>query len=210
MSSPELVVETCSGRLLVVATRCMNVGSHWSSGPQVCTGIEIVACRVGGFCSVGLLGAWAFRALTAAISAEVASTCAKAVFVLVEGRYRILMPAVIGSCCHAAVKLLLQAWLSDRVSTRSSRGEMIRVLQLNSACVKPADADITSTSIAVGLDMVVSTPMIAWKSWSALPSQVSMASRWIGDNFPCSMCRCMVLRGISFVVPKLGRGWSIV
>ena len=161
MSSPEFVVEACSGRLLAVATRCMNVGSHWSSRPHVCTGIEIVACRVGGFCSVGLLGAWAFRALTAAMSAEVVSTCAKVGFVLVEGRYRILMPAVIGSCCHAVVKFVLQTWLSVRVSTSSNRGEMTRVLQLSSACVKPADADMTSTSIAVGLDMVVSTPMMA-------------------------------------------------
>ena len=95
------------------------------------------------------------------MSAEVASTCAKVDFVLEEGRYRILMPAMVGSCRHAVVKLLLQAWLSDRVSTSSSRGEMTRVLQLSSACVKPADADMTSTSIAVGLDMEVSTPTMA-------------------------------------------------
>ena len=127
----------------------------------MCTGISIVACRVGGFCNVGLLGACVFRARVAAMSAAVASTCAKVVLVWLEGRYRILIPAVVGSDRHAVVKLVLQAWLSDRVSTSNNRGEMTRVLQLRSACVKPADADMTSTSIAVGLDMVVSTPMMA-------------------------------------------------
>ena len=97
MSSPEFVIEACNGRLLVAATRCMKVGSHWSNSPHVWTGIEIVACSVGGFCSVGPLGVWAFRGLTAAMSAEVATTCAKVVFVLVGGQYRILMPSVMGS-----------------------------------------------------------------------------------------------------------------
>ena len=114
-----------------------------------------------------------------------------------------------GSCSHAVVKLLLQTMLSDRVSTSSSRGEMTMVLQLSSACVKPADAVMTSTSIAVGLDMVVSTPMMAWKSLRALLSHDSKDSRWIGGSFPCSRCSCMVLRGMSFVDPRLGRGWSI-
>ena len=80
------VVDGCSGKLLVVATRCINVGSHWSRRPHVCTGIAMVACSVGGFCSVGVLGAWFLRALTAAMSADVAATCANVVFVLVEGR----------------------------------------------------------------------------------------------------------------------------
>ena len=143
----------------------------------MCTGIAMVACSVGGFCSVGVLGAWFFRAFTAAISAEVAATCANVALVLVDGRYRILMPAVLGSCCHAAVRLELQTWLSARVSTSSNRGEMTSVLQLSPACVWPAAADMTSTSIAVGFDMVVSTPTMAWKSLSALPSHVSKVSR---------------------------------
>ena len=115
------------------------------------------------------------------------------------------MPAVLGSCCHAAVRLELQMWLSVRVST-SSRGEMTRVLQLRSACVWPADVDMTSTSMAVGFVIVVSTPMMAWKSLSVLLSHVSRVSRWIGESFPCSMCSCIVLGGMSFVVPRLGRG----
>ena len=119
------------------------------------------------------------------------------------------MPAVEVSLFHAAVRLVLHVVLSDLVSTNNNRGEMTRELQLSSAWVKPAAADITSISIAVGLDIVLRTPMIAWKSFSALPSQLRRASKWIGDSFPCSMCTCMVVRGISFVDPRLGRGWSI-
>lgn len=111
--------------------------------------------------SVGLLGLWLLRALTAAMSAAVASTCAKRGFTLVDGRCRILMPAVVGSWCHAAVRPELLVLVSDLVSTNSSRGDTTSVLQLRSACVNPATADMTSNSIAVGLDMVFKTPTMA-------------------------------------------------
>ena len=96
MSSPDSEVALCSGKLLTVATLCMNAGSHWSSGPQVPNGIEMVACSVAGLRRVGVVGVWPLRARTAAMSAAVASTCAKVGFTLAEGRYRTLMPADVG------------------------------------------------------------------------------------------------------------------
>ena len=124
----------------------------------------MVAYNVDGFLSVGLLGAWPFRALTDAMSAAVACTCAKSGLVLVDGLYLIFIPEVVGSCSQAAVRFELQVDASVRVSTSSSRGEMTIVLQHRAACVNPAVGDITSTSMAVGLAMVPCTPTIAWKS----------------------------------------------
>ena len=86
MSRPDSVVDGWSGSPFVVATWCINFGNHCSSKPHVCTGIDIVACSVGGFCSDGLVCCWFFRVLTAAMSAEVASTWANVVLVLEEGR----------------------------------------------------------------------------------------------------------------------------
>ena len=142
----------------------MNMGSHCSVGPHVPRGMVMVACSVGGLLSVGLLCAWPLRALTAAMSAAVACTCAKSGFVLVDGLYLILIPEVVGLCSQAAVRLALQDCASVRVSTSSSRGEMTSVLQHIAACVNPAAGDMTSTSMAVGLAIVLCTPTMAWKS----------------------------------------------
>ena len=135
MSSPDSDVEACSGRLLVDATRCINIGSHISDGPQVPRGKVMVACRVAGLFSVGLLCVWPFRALTAAMSAAVACTCANSGFGLVDGLYLIFIPEVLGLCSQAAVRLELQVGASVRVSTSSSssRGEMTSVLQVSVA-----------------------------------------------------------------------------
>ena len=96
------------------------------------------------------------------MSAAVACTCAKSGFVLVDGLYLILIPDVFGLCSQPAVRLALQVGASVRVSTSSSRGEMTSVLQLRAACVNPAAGDMTSKSMAVGLDMVLVVPMMAW------------------------------------------------
>ena len=150
--------------LLVVATCCMNMGSQCSDGPHVPRGMVIVACNVGGLLSVGLLCVWPFRARTAAMSAAVAWTCANSGFVLDDGLYLSLIPDVFGLCSHALVRCELQVGASVRVSTSSSRGEIISVLQLRLACVNPAAGLITSRSMAVGLAMELCTPMMAWKS----------------------------------------------
>ena len=63
----------------------MKVGSHWSIGPQVPSGIVMVACSVAGLRSVGALGAWPLRARTAAISEAVTCTCANVGFTLADG-----------------------------------------------------------------------------------------------------------------------------
>ena len=135
ISSPASAVKVCSGRLLAVATRCMNMGSQSSVGPHVPRGMDIVACNVGGLSLVGLLCVWLFRALTAAMSAAVACACANRGFVLVDALCRILIPEVFGLCCQAAVRLVLQAYASERVSTRGILNEMTSVLQLKAACV---------------------------------------------------------------------------
>ena len=209
MSSPCSVVEACSGRLLVVATFCMNMGSHCSNGPRVPRGMVIVACNVGGLLSVGWLCEWLLRALTAAMSAVVAWTCAKSGFVLVDGLYLILIPEVVGLCSHDDVRLVLQVIASVRVSTRSKRGEITSVLQHREPWVCPAAGDMTSTSMAVGLAMVLCTPTMAWKSCSVMLSHLSSVSMCIGVIFPGSKCNCSDVRGASFVEPKLGLGLSI-
>ena len=104
------------------------MGSQCSDGPHVPRGMDIVACSVGGLSSVGVLCAWFFRALTAAMSAAVACTCANRGLVLADALYRILIPDVLGFCCQAAVRLVPQVDASERVSTRRSLGEMISVL----------------------------------------------------------------------------------
>ena len=154
----------------------MKIGSQWSSGPHVPKGIDMVACRVAGFRRVGVVGVWPLRARTAAMSAVVASTCANVGFTLAEGRYRTLIPADVGCRFQASVRCLVQVVASVRVSTKSSFGEMTSLLQHKSAWVCPADADMQSSSIAVGLDMVFSTPTMACTSLSALLSQPSRAS----------------------------------
>ena len=88
------------------------------------------------------------------MSAAVAATCAKVGLVFVDGRYRTLMPAVIGFLYHASVRLEFHVGASERVSTSRSLGDMTSVLQLRDACVYPAAGDMTSMSIAVGLVMV--------------------------------------------------------
>ena len=98
--------------LLVVATRCMNMGSHCSNGPLVPSGMVMVAWSVCGLLSVGLLWVWPFRARTAAMSAAVTCTCAKSGFVLVDGLYQTLIPAVIGLWFQAAVRFALQVGAS--------------------------------------------------------------------------------------------------
>ena len=95
----------------------------------------MVACNVGGLLSVGLLCVWLFRALTAAMSAAVAWTCAKSGFVLIDGLYLILIPEVFGLCAQAAVRSELQVGASVRVSTSSTQGEMTSVLQLSVVCI---------------------------------------------------------------------------
>ena len=104
MSSPDSVVDICSGKLLTVATLSMKAGSHLSIGPQVPSGIVMVACSVAGLRSVGVLGVWPLRARTAAISEAVTCTCAKVGFTLADGLYRSLIPAVVGFCFHAVVR----------------------------------------------------------------------------------------------------------
>ena len=190
--------------LFVVATRCMNMGSHCSDGPHVPSGMVMVAWSVCGLLNVGLLWVWPFRARTAAMSAAVACTCAKSGFVLVDGLYRILIPDVFGLRSQAAVRLELQVVASVRVSTSSSRGEMTSVLQLRAACVKPAAGDMMSRSMAVGLAMVLCTPTMAWKSCSVLLSHCSSVSICMVVIFPISKCRCSAVRGKSFVDPRLG------
>ena len=96
------------------------------------------------------------------MSAAVACTCANRGLVLEDALYLILMPDVFGFCCQAVVRLELQVDASERVSTKRSLGEMTSVLQLRAACVWPAVGDMTSTSIAVGLAMVLVVPMMAW------------------------------------------------
>ena len=80
VSRPDSAVELCNGKLLSVATFCMKAGSHCSSGPQVDSGVVIVACSVGGSLSDGLWPVCPFRARTDAMSAVVASTCANGGF----------------------------------------------------------------------------------------------------------------------------------
>ena len=63
---------------------------------------------------------------------------------------------------------------------------MTIVLQLKSAWVCPAEADMQSRSIAVGLDMVLNTPTMAWKCLSVLLSHPSRPSMWIGVILPGS------------------------
>ena len=92
-----------------------------------------MAWSVGGFSNVGLLAAWLFLALTAAMSAAVASTCANGDRTLQHGRYRTLIPVVVGSLCHAVVSFELHVWASERVSTSNSRGDRMSVLQHKSA-----------------------------------------------------------------------------
>ena len=111
----------------------MNMGSHCSDGPHVPSGMEMVACSVGGLSMLGLVNVWLFRALTDAMSAAVAWTCAKSGGVLADGLYRILMPEVAGLSCQAVVRLVLQVDASERVSTNKSLGESTSVLQLKDA-----------------------------------------------------------------------------
>ena len=128
ISSPVSEVHICSGMLL-----CMKAGSHWSIGPHVPNGMEIVACSVAGLRRVGVVGACPLRARTAAMSAAVASTCANVGLTLAEGRYRTLMPADVGCRCQASVRCAAQVVASARVSTRRSLGEMASALQLKLA-----------------------------------------------------------------------------
>ena len=93
--------------------------------------MDMVACRVRGLSIVGLLYVWLFRALTAAMSAAVACTCAKSGFVVVDGLYRIFVPEVEGLSCQAVVRLELHVDAPERVSTNNSLGERTSVLQLN-------------------------------------------------------------------------------
>ena len=127
------------------------------------SGIVMVACSVGGLRIDGFVGAWPFRALTAAMLAAVACTWAKGCLVKEDGRKRTLRPAVAGSCCHAAVRLEHHVMLSDLVSISMRRGEMSNELQLRHPCTWPAAADMQSSSRAVGLDMVFITPTIVSK-----------------------------------------------
>ena len=102
------------------------------------------------------------------------------------------------------MRVELQVGASVRVSTSSSRGEMISVLQLRAACVNPAAGDMTSRSMAVGLAMEVCTPTMAWKSWSVVLSHCRSTSMCIVVIFPASKCRYSDVRGDSLVDPKLG------
>ena len=68
-------------------------------------GMEMVACSVGGSWMDGLLPTRPFLALTAAISAAVASICAKALLICDEGRYLTLIPELAGSAFQEAVRL---------------------------------------------------------------------------------------------------------
>ena len=86
MSRPVSAVDLCKGKLLAAATVSIKDGSHCSSGPHVPSGKEIVACKVGGSWSEGLLVVRPFLALTVAISAAVASTCAKGFLICDDGR----------------------------------------------------------------------------------------------------------------------------
>ena len=86
------------------------------------------------------------------------------------------MAADVGCRFHACVRCVVQVGASVRVSTKSSLGEMTRVLQHKSAWVCPAVADMQSNSIAVGLDMVLTTPTMAWTSLRALLSHLSRDS----------------------------------
>ena len=72
------------------------------------------------------------------------------------------MPEVVGLSCQAVVRLELHVDASYRVSTSSSLGDKTSVLQLRDPWVCPAVGDITSTSMAVGLVMVLCRPTIAW------------------------------------------------
>ena len=145
------------------ATLSMNVGNQCSSGPHVPNGMEMVACSVGGSCNVGLLSVRPFLALTAAMSAAVVSTCANACLIRDDGRYRTLIPELVGSVFQAVVRLAVQVRVSDRVSIKISRGDITTELQLRWPCVWPAPVVMQSNSIAVGLAMVCSQPTIAWK-----------------------------------------------
>ena len=104
----------------------------------------------------------------------------------------------------------LHVGASVRVSTSSSRGEMTSVLQLKAACVNPAAGDMTSKSMAVGLDIVLCTPTIAWKACSDVLSHLRSDSICIGVIFPASKCSCSADRGDSLVDPRLGLGLSMV
>ena len=142
------------------------------------------------------------------MSAAVAATCAKALVICDEGRYRTLMPEFDGFSFQIAVRLLFQVCESERVSIRRSRGEMTSELQLSCPCRWPADGAIQSSSIAVGLDMVASRPTMAWKLHSALRSQLRRASICRGEILCACKWICTVERGASLVDPRLGLGWS--
>ena len=135
MSRPRSDKVLWSGRLVEDATLSMKLGSHCSIGPHVPTGMEIVACNVGGSCMVGLLSARPLLALTAAMSAAVVSTCANGFLIWLDGRYRTLIPEFVGSAFQAVVRLAVQVDVSDRVSIRISRGDMTTELQLRSPCI---------------------------------------------------------------------------
>ena len=87
---------------------------------------------------------------------------------------------------------------------------MTSVLQLRVACVNPATGDMTSTSTAVGLAMVLCMPTMAWKSCSLLLSHLSSDSICIVVIFLVSKCSCSAVRGESFVDPRLGLGLSML
>ena len=144
--------------LVVDATLSMKVGSQCSSGPHVPTGMDMVACNVGGSCIVALLSERPLLARTAAMSAAVVSTCAKGFLIWHDGRYRTLIPELVGSAFQAVVNLAVQVRVSDRVSIRIRRGDITTELQLRWPCVWPAPVEMQSNSIAVGQAIVCSQP----------------------------------------------------
>ena len=139
----------------------MKAGSHCSSGPQVDSGVVIVACSVGGSLSDGLWPVCPFQTRTDAMSAVVASTCANGALICNERRYRTLIPDVDGSEFQAAVRCLFQVSVPFLVSIKISRGDNTSALQLRSPSWCPAAVAIVSRSIAVGLDIVVNIPTMA-------------------------------------------------
>ena len=119
------------------------------------------------------------------------------------------MPAVMGSCCHAAVRCVFHVRHSVRDSISKSRGEMTNELQLRFPCILPAAVDIQSRSMAVGLAIVVIAPTIGSKSRRAFRSHFSSDSMWMGVSLPDSMWMWMQERGASLVLPRLGRALSM-
>ena len=116
------------------------------------------------------------------------------------------MPADSGSWSHAAVRLVFLESVSDRVSTRTRRGDITSELQPSDPCVNPAAHDMHSRSIEVGLVIVLVTATMAWNCLSALRSHFSSDSMCSGETLPACRWICMEDLGASLVDPKLVLG----